>query len=176
MSDLSVSPLVLSFHRCFIQYYSPARISISVYLSTDIHNSMSKLDKNCTRARIAIRLTKWQFRRFWWFSWNMLRCRWSRRTKCLSTGGRKCSLQKFAILIWRRQHENEFPYNAKFVYLIRVIQKCSAASDRSFSSGGRVIQKRRTYLRPRATDITFLNSSLRKYRAFHNVLRDYKHL
>jgi len=71
-------------------------------------------------------------------------------------GGRKFSLQKFEILVWRRQLEIEFPHIAKLVYLIRAKQKCSAASDRRFSREERVIQKRRTCLRPRANDITFL--------------------
>jgi len=71
MLDLSVSSLVLSFHLSFIQYYSPARMNISMDLSADILNNMSKVDKNCTKAPISVRLPMWQLGRFWRFVWNM---------------------------------------------------------------------------------------------------------
>jgi hypothetical protein len=73
------------------------------------------------------------------------------------------STETFDLLAWLCQHEKEFPHLTKLAYFIHAIPASSAPSERSFSTAGRVMQDRRTSLKPSTVDdIIFLNSSLPK--------------
>lgn len=65
------------------------------------------------------------------------------------------------LITWWRDHEDQYPYLSKLAYFIHSIPATSAPSERSFSTAGRVMQDRRTSLKPSAVDdIIFLNSNL----------------
>lgn len=78
-----------------------------------------------------------------------LRYRLTRRTKCLKYGYNKIqSAEIFDLLAWWCQQKKEFQHITDLVYVIHAITASSETSETSFSTAGRVIRERRTYLRP----------------------------
>ncbi|KAL2088169.1 hypothetical protein ACEWY4_016997 [Coilia grayii] len=68
----------------------------------------------------------------------------------------------FDVLLWWKEHQEDFPNLAIIARGVLSIPASSAASERDFSSAGFVIQERRTQLKPGTVDdILFLHSNLR---------------
>ena len=71
------------------------------------------------------------------------------------------STEIFELLAQCCQHENEVPHLTKFAYFVHATPPSRATSDRSFTTAGPTIQDN-TQLKPRATDIIFSTSNLKK--------------
>ena len=67
------------------------------------------------------------------------------------------------ILQWWKEHSDKLPLMAKLASRILAIPASSAASERSFSTSGRVIEERRTRLKGDTVDsLLFLNDFYKK--------------
>jgi len=67
------------------------------------------------------------------------------------------------ILQWWKEHSDKLPLMAKLASRILAIPASSAASERSFSTSGRVIEERRTRLKGDTVDsLLFLNDFFKK--------------
>lgn len=67
------------------------------------------------------------------------------------------------LMAWWHGHDKVYPLLSKLAYFVHCIPASSAPSERSFSTAGRIMQDRRTSLKPQTIDdIMFLHSNLPK--------------